>query len=183
MHQTSRSNPPAMPVPSPTDNNFSVNKIQMKTKEGKATTSRLGPGQGWGKMGRGKEDAKVFSSTQVLFSKISSNDEEDLFYTILPYFMVRSIILSIEVCGSLWPRQLLSQSPTLQWLSGSVTQKPPVCSPFITEELLVMCPHIVYMSSHHFRLVSVYLDSITHGCIVRLHIQIPINYSGLNVGA
>ena len=49
MHQTSRSNPPAMPVLSPTDNNFSLNKIWMKTKEEK-TTSRLGPGGGVGKM-------------------------------------------------------------------------------------------------------------------------------------
>ena len=33
----------------------------METKKEKATTSHLGPGGGgWGKIGRGKEDAKVF---------------------------------------------------------------------------------------------------------------------------
>ena len=97
MHQTSRSNPPAMPVPSPADNNFSLNKIWMKTKEEKATTSHLGSGGAGGQDGTWQVGRQGIFVHQGSVLEDIANDEEDLFYTILPYFMVRSTVLSFGV--------------------------------------------------------------------------------------
>ena len=69
MHQTSRSNPPAMPVPSPADNNFSLNKIWMKTKEEKATTSHLGPGGGWARWDVASRTPRYFRPPRFCFGR------------------------------------------------------------------------------------------------------------------